>query len=207
MWLIRLPRRVYNWTFKNVTYLILLVLLSLIVWLTLHYFEKEQLTYIISVLGITFALFQFLYNHIATKKRQMYELRYGAYKDMVKLIESFSDFLIESTAKQKIIAPTEVHFLVKSQLNRLDSALIEYNNFLFPKLLEAKETTVLTELFKQVSVETYRYRIEVTKNELNHTASIDNFEEFSYWFGEMLIISNELNENKYHFYKKLTTYF
>jgi len=82
MWLNRLTRKPIKFAKKNIEYVILFVVLFFIIWLTLYLFINKEIvtdaqakaTYVISILGFSFALFQFIFNEIATEKRRFYDI-------------------------------------------------------------------------------------------------------------------------------------
>lgn len=215
MWLSRLTNKSLKYARKNIEYLVLFVFLVFIIGSTLYLFiykgiaknEKEQLTYIISILGLTFALFQFLFNHIATKKRKIFDLRYGAYKEVIVLIDSFAEYLHGEIYGRKISNSSDLVLKLSKLTNKIASTLNEYNYYLFPKVKDSPESVDLETIILKIKFIGYKYDSEVINNSMKSNASeYDEANAYSNWFNEVRDSFDEFEVKKSKFYEKLREY-
>lgn len=209
MSLSRLTLKGYKYLFKNIEYVILLTILFIIVGLTLILFRKEQITYILSVLGLTFALFQFTFNHIASKKRRNYDVRYTEYKEIVKQVEGVAETISSAITSTNM---NEVHSLLsktRNQLLNLQSSINVNSNYLFLKLHETAESkTIMQSVFKLMeSTDSYIVLIEKFLNNTGVDLAFLRATEPAKMQIELLNNLKEFHQNKYKFYHRLRQYF
>lgn len=168
-----------------------------------------QITGILSVLGLGFALFQFWFNHITTEKRRTFDLRYNAYKDVIQLVDTIAETLNEELTATKIIEVNGLLTKLTNQINKLGSTMIEYNYYLFPKIADTAESKRLAEITEKIIRRTDKYRGAVEKAIVMGNVENNNFLvtiEAVNWHNDILKYFKELYEIKYKFYSKLREY-
>lgn len=169
-----------------------------------------QITGILSVLGLGFALFQFLFNHIATEKRRTFDLRYNAYKEIVSIIESIPESLNGQMTPNQILSIDNLVSNLMNQVNRFSSAMKEHDVFLFMNIKNLPESLKMKEI-----VEKILERTNVCKQGIEEASrQFDNSSKANFaglvtmtWHNEMRDYLKELHEHKYKFYSKLREYF
>lgn len=206
--------RFKKWFCINFKYLLLYLMLFTCFFLAwLIFINSKQITDIplkvggvLSVIGSGFTLFQFGYNNITTNKRRLYDLRYTAYKEILQLVEKLAETLHEELGKAKRTKVDTLCFNVSNQVNRINSAITEYDSHLFPKLKVSDEAIKFIELIIQISSTTISFKTEIFCADIMAYDELDIMNIDGDWFNSIAGYTDNLQEIKYHFYAKLREY-
>lgn len=188
----------------------LVILITWYVFYHCNFFPNIQLRIagIISFLGLGFGLFQFWFNHITTEKRRTFDLRYTVYKELMALINSLTECLHEEIYGRKTSNASELVKNLSKLINKIDSAINENNNSLFPKIKQSEEARKLEALIFQISYSTFKYEALVVNNEVMNNKYNEHEEMIaeSNWFNDVREPYDELEVHKSKFYEKLREY-
>lgn len=169
-----------------------------------------QIAASISYLGFGFALFQFWFNHIISKERMVFELRYSTYKEIIKIIDTISETVNEELSAGQIIQAYDMLCKLTNQINKLASTLNECDQHLFINISKEKEAIRIMEIFDKIIRRTDKFRIAVESTMNKSTIEALNFIETieaMNWHNDMRLYLNELHTEKYPFYAKFREYF
>lgn len=194
--------------------IIFLILISILTWVIFFSFNivsdnDKRITGIISILGLSFGIFQFWINELNIDRRKKFDLRYNTYKEIENLIE----LLTETINNRMIDSEKEnIHSFLSSimnQINRILSILNINDRYLFPEIFKQSEAIELKALLEKILNSTNRYRINVEK-ELREK-SPDMREYYKYiesvnWHNDLRELLIDLHSSKLKFYKTLRGY-
>lgn len=194
--------------------IIFLILISILTWVIFFSFNivsdnDKRITGIISILGLSFGIFQFWINELNIDRRKKFDLRYNTYKEIENLIE----LLTETINKRMIDSEKEnIHSFLSSimnQINRILSILNINDRYLFPEIFKQSEAIELKALLEKILNSTNSYRINVEK-ELREK-SPDMREYYKYiesvnWHNDLRELLIDLHSSKLKFYKTLRGY-
>lgn len=166
-----------------------------------------QITGILSVLGLGFALLQFWFNHITTEKRRTFDLRYEAFKDIVKQVETVAETVSSALTTKYINEVKGFLSVLRIQILKLKSNIGVNDSYLFPMILESEESIVMQELMKKLMIRTDEYIRTIDNIPPSTGVNPKINSESEKWQKEMAECLGEWHENKYKFYKKLREYF
>jgi uncharacterized ubiquitin-like protein YukD len=194
--------------------IIFLILISILTWVIFFSFNivsdnDKRITGIISILGLSFGIFQFWINELNIDRRKKFDLRYNTYKEIENLIE----LLTETINNRMIDSEKEnIHSFLSSimnQINRILSILNINDRYLFPEIFKQSEAIELKALLEKILNSTNSYRINVEK-ELREK-SPDMREYYKYiesvnWHNDLRELLIDLHSSKLKFYKTLRGY-
>ncbi|WP_161889558.1 hypothetical protein [Pontibacter russatus] len=125
--------------------------------------KEKSITFLLSSLGLVFAVFQVVLNIKIQAVRNKTALRHNEYKDFQKLLNSISELLIN-----EMVSEPNVEGLVSALLNKKNeviSFILSNDTYLFDGI---KENNVLKEtlyIVEDLGVRTDKYRAELDKIE------------------------------------------
>jgi hypothetical protein len=172
--------------------------------------SEKRITWIFTILGLSFGIFQFWVTEINNKIRRDYELRYEAYKELNKTIQAISEKLNEEMGKDGGVGPHGLVTSLMNLVNQFQDTVKTNDDFLFPGLQHKPGFNALSKISFRIleRADKMRKNIEdmqkkkISDEGLNALMVIERMN----WHNDTRALLGELHDKKYDFYKEVKGY-
>lgn len=200
--------------YKLITILAFIVMIRLSFYIIFSHYRyvgnDVKIALIISLFGLSFAIFQFLISEINTHARWKSDRRFQASNDIIKILDSIGELIIKELVNHKK-DPNGTMIGLMNQKNAFSTTVlhINKNKTLFPKITNKTEFIHLNDILDEL----YKTVVEFNKKWPKEIRSIDESMDFAV-YGMILEnrkkmgkILKEFYEKKQNFYTLLSCYF
>jgi hypothetical protein len=201
-------RQIKFFLVKHYDYLLTLLLFITLLGIVVYTFlisdliaERDRaLTVTLSSIGILFAVFQFVFTQLNSRKKKYFDLRYAFYKETIRQLQTICEIVQEGPLRD--VKPEDVIHKLMAAANEFRVATHAGEEFLFPGLLKLRATHKVNEHIQAMVRRTAVFHASVANDDSDHNVFIESMN----WHNEVREPLSVLIEVKHHYFAAVRQY-